>query len=144
MFKSIDHISIVVTNIEESTEFFTHFGFYVEDEAVLEGEWISTIVGLNNVKAKYVRLSLPDSETKLEMMEYHSPPSGRDSGISLANQIGFRHMAFEVENIDKIVEELEKREIEFLSPIQHYERYGKKLVYFHGPDGIILELAQYS
>jgi catechol 2,3-dioxygenase-like lactoylglutathione lyase family enzyme len=143
MIKKIDHISIVVSDIAEATEFFTCFGFAVEDEALLEGEWISSIVGLDNVRAKYVRLSLPGAATYLELMEYYSPPSRRDPEMSKANQIGFRHIAFEVENIDEIVENMHAQGIEFLSPIQRYEETGKRLVYFPGPDGIILELAQF-
>jgi catechol 2,3-dioxygenase-like lactoylglutathione lyase family enzyme len=31
----------------------------------------------------------------------------------------------------------------FLSPVRTWEKTGKRLVYFHGPDGILMELAQY-
>ena len=39
---------------------------------------------------------------------------------------------------------LQKKGIEFISSIQTYAKTGKRLVYFHGPDGILLELAQYK
>ena len=143
MLRKIDHISIVVSNITESTEFFTSLGFSVQDEALLEGEWISSIVGLEDVKTRYVRLSLPGAATYLELMEYYSPPFQQDNGISKANQVGFRHMAFEVDNIDEIVEKLQAQGIQFQSQVQD-NNAGKQLIYFLGPDGVILELAQYE
>jgi hypothetical protein len=33
--------------------------------------------------------------------------------------------------------------IDFWGEVQTYPETGKKLVYFNGPDGIILELAEY-
>jgi glyoxylase I family protein len=60
-----------------------------------------------------------------------------------ANQIGFRHIAFEVENIDEIVQDMKDKGIKFISSIHTYPKTGKRLVYFWGPDGILLELAQY-
>jgi catechol 2,3-dioxygenase-like lactoylglutathione lyase family enzyme len=33
--------------------------------------------------------------------------------------------------------------IEFRSDIQTWEQSGKKIVYFYGPDGILLEFAEY-
>lgn len=143
MLKKIDHISIVVSNVTEATEFFASLGFSVQDESILEGEWISSIVGLDDVKALYVRLSLPGAATYLELMEYCSPPSQRDTGISKANQMGFRHIAFEVDNIDEIVEKLQAQGIQFQSRVQD-NNAGKQLIYFLGPDGVILELAQYK
>ena len=60
------------------------------------------------------------------------------------NRIGLRHIAFEVENIDEVTEKLKSKGVEFLSPVQTHPQSGKRLVYFLGPDGILLELAQYS
>ena len=144
MFKKLDHINIVVSNLEKTKEFLTQFDFSVIDEGELMGEWISAVVGLENVHARYVRLSSPGSNTKLELIKYSSPPSERDPEISKANRIGFRHIALEVENIEKITQVLKNKGIRFLSQVQTHEKSGKKIVYFLGPDGIILELAQYN
>ena len=144
MFKKLDHINIVVSNLEKTKEFLIQFDFSVIDEGELKGEWISAVVGLENVHARYVRLSSPGSNTKLELIKYNYPPSERDPEISKANRIGFRHIALEVENIEKITQVLKNKGIRFLSQVQTHEKSGKKIVYFLGPDGIILELAQYN
>ena len=70
MIQKIDHINIVVRNIEESIAFFQLLDFIVEDRAILSGEWISNIVGLDNIEAEYVKLVIPGTETRLELAEY--------------------------------------------------------------------------
>lgn len=143
MLKKINHINVVVSNLDEAKAFFIQLGFTIGDESELSGEWISAIVGLRNVRARYVTLSLPGTETNLELIEYASPPSERDTNMCKANQMGFRHIAFEVEDIEGIVQSLKGKGIKFISPIHTYPRTGKRLVYFWGTDSILLELAQY-
>jgi catechol 2,3-dioxygenase-like lactoylglutathione lyase family enzyme len=144
MLKKLDHINIVVSNLQKAKAFFIQLGFSVLDEAELEGEWISKVVGLEHVRARYVQLASPGTETNLELIEYSSPVSERDPEMSRANQIGLRHIAFEVEDIESVVQNLQAQGIQFFSPVQTYAKKGKKIVYFLGPDGILLELAQYG
>lgn len=144
MIKRIDHINIVVSNLEEARDFFLHFGFSATEPAELKGEWISSVVRLTDVSARYVVLSHSSSSITIELLHYSHPPSGRDAGLSKANQIGFRHLAFEVEDIEAAVGQLRDKGVKFLSDIQIYEKAGKKLVYFYGPDGILLEFAEYG
>lgn len=143
MLKKINHVNIVVSNLEEAKTFFIQLGFIPGNESELSGKWISDIVDLPDVKAHYVTLSLPDTETNIELIEYKSPESSYDPDMYKANQIGFRHIAFEVENIEEVVSRLKDKGIQFISSIQTYPETGKKLVYFRGPDNILLELAQY-
>ena len=143
MIQELDHINIVVSNLEEARAFFLNFGFIEHDAAELTGDWISSIVGLEGVRARYVALHLPGSTTNLELIEYQSPPSSRDPATGRANQIGFRHLAFAVDNIEEEVARLRQAGIAFLSEVQTFARTGKKLVYLYGPDAILLELAEY-
>jgi catechol 2,3-dioxygenase-like lactoylglutathione lyase family enzyme len=143
MLKKINHINVVVSDLDDAKAFFIQLGFSVGDESELSGEWISSIVGLPDVRARYATLKLPGTETNLELIEYTSPPSERDSNMDKANQIGLRHIAFEVDNIEKVVQNLRDKGIKFISSIHAYPKTGKRLVYFWGPDGILLELAQY-
>jgi catechol 2,3-dioxygenase-like lactoylglutathione lyase family enzyme len=144
MLKRLDHVNIVVSDISKAKDFFLNLGFAEGDSSELSGEWISEIVGLDQVDASYVSLHLPGSETSLELIEYRQPSSNRDPDMSKANQLGFRHIAFAVSDIEATVEKLRQMEVELLSDIQTYEKTGKRLVYFYGPDGILLELAQYK
>jgi len=139
----IDHINIVVSDLETATRFFCRLGFSVIHRGVLKGEWISAIVNLDDVEASYVQLALEGSETRLELLTYVRPASSAFSGRSHPNALGIRHIAFAVADIDRLVAGLKKEDVEFFGGVQTYPETGKKLVYFYGPDGIILEFAQY-
>ncbi len=144
MIESIDHINIVVTDLTKSIAFFTQFGFHVAVKpSPLSGDWISTIVGLENVLAHYAVLSLVGSPINIELIQYESPPSHRDPGMAKANQIGFRHLAFRVKDIEALLQSLQDKGVTFISSAQVYPKTGKKLAYFTGPDGILLEFAEY-
>ena len=143
MIKSLDHINIVVTDLEQSKTFFIQLGFTVVTEADLEGDWISDIVGLKNIRGRYLKLSPPIGNTNIELMEYYQPPSDRDPKMAIANQLGLRHLAFEVMNIELTVDQLKQRGVKFISEVTVYPETGKKLIYFYGPDNILLEFAEY-
>lgn len=142
MIRKIDHINIVVHDLQAAKKFFLDFGFIVVAESKLEGEWIDTMMGIPDVKAEYVALNLPQTQTNLELLKFYAPEENKDPGISKSNTLGFRHLALEVKNIEAIVEKLKKKGIIFFSEIQVYNK-RKKLCYFLGPEGIILELAEY-
>ncbi len=144
LLQKIDHINIVVENLEKAKQFFVSFGFQIDDQSRLNGEWISKIVGLKDVDAKYVKLTLPGDTTSIELLEFKNPPMIKSPDPAKANSHGFRHVAFQVSNIDKAVDLLKEQGIKPLSNIQEYAPTKKKLVYFKGPEGILLELAEYG
>jgi catechol 2,3-dioxygenase-like lactoylglutathione lyase family enzyme len=143
MLKAIDHLNIVVRDVEGMALFFESLGFVQEDRARLEGEWISSIVGLEDVQAEYIKLHLPGTAMRLELIRYEHPTLEADPLCGQANRPGFRHLAFEVEDIEAEVCRLSEQGISFLGPVQTYAVTGKKLVYFRGPEGVLLELAEY-
>ena len=144
MLQNIDHINIVVKDLERVKRFFISLGFVVQDQSRLQGAWISKTVGLDNVDAAYVRLTLPGDRASLELIQFKNPPLVQIPGPDRANTQGLRHLAFRVDNIVKAVSFLKDQGIEPVSSIQAYAPTQKKLVYFRGPEGILLELAQYG
>jgi catechol 2,3-dioxygenase-like lactoylglutathione lyase family enzyme len=143
-FKKIDHINIVVKNLEAAKTFFIKFGFTVQHEGILKGKWIDTLTRLKNIKAEYVALCLHNGETNLELLKFINPENLSTCDNDVINKTGFRHMAFEVNNIKKVVEDLKEQGIESLSSVQEYKEINKKLCYIKGPEGIVLELAEYG
>lgn len=139
----MDHINVVVSDLEPAKEFFLALGFEEIDCEHISGDIFSDVTGLAQIEANYVALSLPGAETKLELIQYITPQSSKSSNIGQANQIGLRHIAFAVDDIHAEVKRIKSKGIRFNSEIQSWERSGKKIVYFNGPEGILLELAQY-
>jgi catechol 2,3-dioxygenase-like lactoylglutathione lyase family enzyme len=144
MIQCIDHVNIVVSDLTKARDLFSLLGFTESDASQLSGDWISSITGLANVSAHYVRMEIEGTATRLELIEYESPlPGPAHQAIGFANEIGIRHLAFKVKDIEHIVEKLTQNDIQLLGAVQTYPNTGKKLVYFYGPDGILLELAEY-
>jgi catechol 2,3-dioxygenase-like lactoylglutathione lyase family enzyme len=143
MIQKIDHINIVVSDLDEAKAFFLILGFQEVISSRLSGEQLSIVTGLKDIEAEFVGLSIPGTNTNVELIQYFFPVGDKDPKLSLPNQIGFRHMAFAVDDIEAEVNRLRSKGIEFESDIQVWERTGKKLVYFYGPDGILFEFAQY-
>lgn len=143
MIKTLDHINIVVSDLQKAKTFFLDLGFTEVISSRLSGEQFTLVTGLPDIDAEFVGLSLHGSATKIELIQYFAPTGGRDPELSRANQLGFRHIAFAVDDIEAEVARLKAKGVEFRSSIQVWEKTGKKLVYFHGPDGILLEFAQY-
>lgn len=141
MLKGIHHINIVVTNLEKTKDFFHLFGFTIIHEKELKGEWIDRITGLKDIEASYIALGHKNSSMTLELLQYHHPKGNKDPQLSTPNQIGFRHLAMEVDNLENETQRLKKKGIEFFSGILT-NPYGKKMCYFTGPDGILLELLE--
>jgi len=141
MLKCIHHINIVVTNLEEAKEFFIHFGFTIKQKKRLKGEWLDKVTGLKDTDASFISLEYENSPVSLELLQYHHPAEEITTSISSPNQIGFRHLALQVDNIKKEVHRLETRGVKFFSKIQT-NPYGKKMCYFEGPDGIIMEILE--
>src|SRR5215210_7078333 len=56
-FKKIDHLNIVVQDLEAARNFFTDLGFIILTKGRLEGGWIDKIVNLPDVQADYIALA---------------------------------------------------------------------------------------
>lgn len=79
-------------------------------EAEVKGEWVERIIiGLSTVRETVVMLGMPDGQTTLELVKFHSPSDEKRIQQSSANTIGSQHIAFAVEDIQAIVTELKKK-----------------------------------
>lgn len=137
----IDHVGIVVQDLDAAKAFFVGLGLVVQGEAELEGEWLDRMVGLEDVKTALVYLRTPEGETHIELVRYYRPADPNDSQKPRANTPGIRHIAFEVEDIEAVVATLKENGTEIFGEIHNYEDIYK-VCYVRGPEGIILELAE--
>ena len=115
MLQKIDHINVVVSDLASARDFFCRLGFVVTHAGDLKGEWISAIVGLPDVQASYVQLALGETDCRLELLAFDNPPSPPVSRKNQPHQIGIRHMAFAVDDIETLVAGLRDDDIAFFS-----------------------------
>ncbi len=152
MIRAVDHINIVVSDLERSLNFYTEtLDFKIVRRARLEGDWIDKTVGLKNVSAEVAYIVSQGGEPRIELLHYLSPVGGESSLRSTPNTIGLRHIALRVTDIHTVARRLEASGVTLFSEpvvvpaaaVQH-DAGQKTLLYFTDPDGVIVELAQYE
>ena len=142
MITRIDHLNIVVSDLTHAIAFFRLLGFCDGLGAELDPAFLERLTGIAGAKGRFITQRHPGSNVTIELLHFDND-AGTDPLLSRADRIGLRHLAFAVEDIEATVGSLRAAGVEFLSPIQTWEKTGKRLVYLHGPDGILLELAEY-
>jgi len=143
MVKKIHHTGISVTDLDQSIRFYCDLlGMTLEwriDHK--KGEAFEKVVGLKNVDVSYAMLSGWDG--RIELFQYHSPegqPYPLDKAVC---DKGITHIGFQVDDIEGLYEKLVSHGVRFNSPPQLI-REGVKVAYFHDPNGVTLEIVQYS
>jgi catechol 2,3-dioxygenase-like lactoylglutathione lyase family enzyme len=142
MITRIDHLNIVVSDLDRAIAFFRLLGFDEGLGAELDPAFLQRLTGIAGAQGRFVTLRHPGSNVTIELLQF-AADAGADPQLGRADRIGLRHLAFAVDDIEATVEKLHAAGVAFLSPIQTWEQTGKRLVYLHGPDGILLELAEY-
>ncbi|MCH7949569.1 MAG: VOC family protein [Candidatus Dadabacteria bacterium] len=152
MIQSIDHINIVVSDLERSVKFYTELlGFKKTNSAHLEGDWIESIVGIKGVVADVAFIVAPAGEPRIELLCYKSPIGDSLPQNSLANTVGLRHIALRVDDIYEMAGRLKNAGVKLLSEpvtvpttVVTHDAGHKMLCYFHDPDGVLLEITEYK
>src|SRR5688572_32310448 len=89
----MDHVGIVVDDLEAATEFFVELGLEPQGDGEVEGRWVDRVVGLDGVHAALAMLQTPDDDGRLELVKFHSPPAQGENGNAPANARGIRHIS---------------------------------------------------
>jgi len=138
----MDHVSVVVDDLETSVAFFTELGMTVEDRAPVEGRWVDRINGLDGVRVEIVMMTTPDGHGKLELTQFHSPAVLRpEPDNAQPNTLGLRSVMFAVDDIEDTVTRLQAHGAELVGELVDYEDIYR-LCYLRGPAGVIVALAQ--
>jgi len=140
--KRLDHISVVVDDLETAVAFFTVLGMTVEGEAPVEGPWVDRVNGIDNVQVEIVMLRTPDGHGRLELTKFRHPDLIEiEPAIAPPNALGLRSVMFTVENLDDTVARLRAAGAEIIGEVAQYENLYR-LCYMRGPAGIIVSLAE--
>src|SRR5918996_5969654 len=138
----MDNVLIVVEDLEAATAFFAELGMELEGETQVEGPWVDSTVGLNDVRADITMMRTPEGHGRLELTKFHTPPAVRAEPESApANTLGIRRIMFAVDDIDDVVARLHNHGAELVDEIAQYEDFYR-LCFMRGPEGIIIGLAE--
>ena len=114
----VHHIAIICRDYEVSKEFYTKILGLNLDQEIHRKERQSYKADLS-LNGEYI----------LELFSFPSPPAR----TSRPEATGLRHLAFEVDDIEKEVQELSKLGVK-AEPIRIDEYTGKKFTFFSDPD----------
>ena len=119
----IHHIAIISSNYEISKNFYVNLlGFKIIHENYRKDR--------NSYK-----LDLKIGNSEIELFSMNEAPKR----LTRPEACGLRHLAFYVDNIEEVIEELNSKGI-VTEPIRIDEYTGKKFTFFNDPDGLPLEL----
>ena len=142
MISGVDHLSFTVSDLQRSVHFYRDLlGFQLEFETEAGGPVVEAVTGIPGAQLKMAFFELEGFA--LELIQYLSPV-GEILDLR-TNNVGCAHLAFYVEDIEKVYVSLSSGNVRFKSkPVEIKEGplAGRKVVYLSDPDGIILELVQ--
>jgi len=116
-------------------------------ERDLSADWLDRVNSVPNARLRGVHLRLPgygDDGPTLEIFSYDQVIEG---GLPRANECGFGHIAFAVENVDEALEEVIAAGGGAVGEIATGQVRGAgliRLVYARDPEGNIVELQKWS
>jgi catechol 2,3-dioxygenase-like lactoylglutathione lyase family enzyme len=109
----------------------------------VEDEGVQKIIGMPGASLRISNVQIPDKKS-IELIEYVKP-KGKAVDLNTSNP-GVAHIAFSVDTIDQMYEDLSKKGVAFVSPpVWAPGNDGKgrwAVCYLRGPDGITLELIE--
>ena len=140
MIKEVRHFGIVVKNMENSLKFYKDLlGLKIVRDMNEHGDHLDNMLSLNNVQVRTVKLSANDNITLIELLEFKSHT---DTDIRNFYTIGASHLAFTVENIEKLYLDLSKNNIKFNASPQKSPDGLVKVTFCKDPDGTPIELVE--
>lgn len=122
--QSVHHIAIICSDYPRSKQFYTEvLGFQIDREVFREAR-----------DSYKLDLSL-NSQYIIELFSFPSPPAR----VSRPEACGLRHIAFQVENIEEAIADLNAKGIS-PEPVRVDEFTGKRFTFFADPDDLPIEL----
>ena len=102
---------------------------------------IEDLLGFKVIRENYrkerddYKIDLACGQQEIELFIIKNAPAR----VNYPEALGLRHLAFKVESIDDTVKELNGKGIE-TEPVRLDDYTGKKMTFFHDPDGLPLEI----
>ena len=138
----MDHVSVVVDDLEAASAFFVELGMELEGQAPIEGRSVDRVNALDGVRVDIAMMRTPDGHGRLELTKFHTP-----TAVSAApenappNTLGLRSVMFAVDDVDATVAGLRAHGAELVGEVAQYQD-SYRLCYVRGPAGIIVALAE--
>jgi catechol 2,3-dioxygenase-like lactoylglutathione lyase family enzyme len=139
--RRFDHVGITVADLDRALAFFVGLGLEVEGRMFMEGEFVDTVIGIPDSRSEIVMLRPPDGGARLELASFVRPDHVPGSPAAMANELGLRNVAFEVDDLQAAVDRLAADGYGLVGGIGEYE-HAWRMAYVRGPEGIVVSLSE--
>src|SRR6185312_12679686 len=96
----MDHVSVVVDDLEAAIAFFVELGMELEGKAPIEGPSVDRLNGLDGVRVDIAMMRTPDGHGRLELTKFHAPTAiGSEPENAPGNTLGLRSVMFSVDDL---------------------------------------------
>lgn len=136
----MDHVSVIVDDLEAAAAFFVELGLEREGSASVEGGWVDRLNGIDDVRVHIAMMRTPDGHGRLELTEFRNPAVAGEKDEP-PNTLGLRQVMFVVDDVEATVSRLRAHGAEPIGEVVQYEDQYR-LCYVRGPAGIIVALSQ--
>jgi catechol 2,3-dioxygenase-like lactoylglutathione lyase family enzyme len=139
--EQFDHVGVTVADLDTAVEFFVRLGLEIQGRTFVEGDFIDTVIGIPDSRTEIVMLSAPDGGAAVELSSFVRPAPVTGSTDAMANELGLRSLAFRVDDLGAIVEQLAANGYGLVGGVGEYEGQWR-MAYVRGPEGILVALAE--
>src|SRR5581483_12008413 len=112
---------VVVENLSAAIAFFTELGLELQGEGTVAGGWVDRVVGLHGDRSRLAMMCTPDGHSQLELVAFDSPPARASDSHGPSNALGIRHLTFEVQKLDDLLDRLRRHGAELVGTVEQYE-----------------------
>lgn len=137
-----NHTSFTVADLDATVSFFTEaLGFTVRWPAKPSVEFMLTVTGIADADARVAVVMCPGHA--IELFQYDSPANRRAVRLR-ACDVGFSHIAFQVDDIEDAIERAARHGFLPSLGIGHFTTLTMRGrgTYLRGPDGLAIELVE--
>ena len=71
--RRMDHVSVVVDDLEAAKAFFVELGMELQGEAPIEGPSVDRLNALDGIRVDIAMMRTPDGHGRLELTKFHTP-----------------------------------------------------------------------
>lgn len=139
--KAIRHTGIVVSDMQRSLRFYRDLlGMKVWADFKDNSDMVQAVTEVPGANIWMIKLQAADG-VSIELLQYLSNPQDVPEPARSCD-VGCNHIALQVEDLDKLYEELSSEGIRFHAPPTISSGGEAKTTYCRDPEGVIVELVE--
>ena len=144
MLTHIDHVTLVVADIADARRFFSLLGFEEDKAVVISGSVMDRYMRVPGIEADHVTMVLKGAlpRCEVQLLHYRRPDARPDPNSGRLDRLGYNHMCFAVSDIEDMIARLTQAGVKLRNELMNF--HDRKLVFLEGPEGIVVELAQWK